>query len=50
MINWIKQENLQKGALTNEQLARINEVLRKQFKQEVYEQGGYLKVRKIDEV
>jgi hypothetical protein len=50
MLEWIKEGNLQKGALSNEQLARINEVLRKQFKQEVYEEEGYLRVRGIDEV
>jgi hypothetical protein len=50
MLEWIKEGNLQKGALTNEQLARINEVLRKKFKQEIYEQGGYLKVREVNEI
>ena len=39
-----------KKALANEQLARINEVLRKQFRKEVYEEEGYLKVRRVDEV
>jgi Fe-S cluster biogenesis protein NfuA len=35
--------------LLEEQLARISEVLKEKFKQEVYEEGGYLRVREVDE-
>lgn len=49
ILEWIKQGNLKKGALLEEQLARISEVLKEKFKQEVYEEGGYLRVREVDE-
>ncbi|CAI2196241.1 11211_t:CDS:2, partial [Funneliformis geosporum] len=39
--------NLHKGALPREQLARIKEVLKARFKQEVYEEKGYLRVREF---
>lgn len=47
ILEWIKEGNLQKGDLSVEQLTKIRTVLKARFNQEVYEEGGYLRVKEV---
>jgi len=47
ILERIKEGSLKKGALPEEYLTRIKEALRVKFKQEVYEEGEYLRVKEV---
>ena len=47
ILEWIKEGNLKQGILSTEQLDQIKAILKERFKQEVYEEGGYLRVREV---
>jgi hypothetical protein len=49
ILERIKEGNLQKGDLPPEQLAKIKQVLKEKFKQEIYEEKGYLRVKECHE-
>ena len=47
ILAWVKEGNLKKGALSEEELKEFKAILKEKFNQELYEEGEYLRVKEI---
>jgi len=47
ILAWVKEGNLKKGVLSEEELKEFKALLKEKFNQELYEEGEYLRAREV---